>query len=124
MQFLVELLMGALYAIQIRKDNNELYKCKSQHWMETEIDNVLDYWNLSNGKDFGKMNKTVGLDGSNDSQNTLPSHLGAIFSSNSKRNLINFLREITSFYNNSIINGDMDSMYIEKTIGTCWTKPA
>ena len=43
MQRLVKLIMNSLYGVQIRKDINQSYKCKSQHWMETEYDeNVLD----------------------------------------------------------------------------------
>ena len=44
MQGLVKLIMNSLYGVQIRKDIDQAYKCKSQHWMETEYDeNVLDY---------------------------------------------------------------------------------
>ena len=50
MQGLVKLIMNSLYGVQIRKDIDQYYKCKSQHWMETEHDeNVLDYWRLPNG---------------------------------------------------------------------------
>ena len=50
MQGLFKLLMNALYGRQVRKDNNEFYKCKSQHWMETEYDdNVLENWKLQIG---------------------------------------------------------------------------
>ena len=50
MQSLVKLTMNSLYGVQIRKDIDQLYKCKSQHWMETEYDdNVLGYWKLPNG---------------------------------------------------------------------------
>ena len=47
MQGLVKLIMNSLYGVQIRKDIDQSYKCKSQHWMETEYDeNVLDYRRL------------------------------------------------------------------------------
>ena len=50
MQGLIILNMNNLYGVQIRKDIDQSYKCKSQHWMETEYDeNVLDYWKLPNG---------------------------------------------------------------------------
>ena len=50
MQGLVKLTMNSLYGVQIRKDIDQSYKCKSQHWMETEYDeNVLDYWKLRKG---------------------------------------------------------------------------
>ena len=43
MQGLVKLIMNSLYGVQIRKDIDQSYICKSQHWMETEYDeNVLD----------------------------------------------------------------------------------
>ena len=103
MQRLVELIMNSLYGVQIRKDIDHSYKCKSQHWMETEYDeNVLDYWKLPNGKYTVKLKKDDGLEGDNDVKNILPSHLGAFMLSNSKRNMNNFIREINGFYNNSI----------------------
>ena len=44
MQGLVKLVMNSLYGVQIRKDINETYYCKSEYWMKTEFDeNVLDY---------------------------------------------------------------------------------
>ena len=51
MEDLLKLWMNALYGIQNKKDPNEFYKCKSQRWMETELDDIaLGYWNLPNGK--------------------------------------------------------------------------
>ena len=50
MQGLVKLIMNSLYGVQIPRDNNESYFCKSETWIKTEIDeNVLDYWKLRNG---------------------------------------------------------------------------
>ena len=115
MQGLVKLIMNSLYGVQIRKDIYQSYKCKSQHWMETEYDeNVLDYWRLPNGNYIVKLKKDDGLEEDNDVKNTLPSHLGAFILSNSKRIMNNFIREINGFYNNSIYYGDTDSLYIEK----------
>ena len=115
MQRLVKLIMNSLYGVQIRKDIDQSYKCKSQHWMETEYDeNVLDYWRLPNGNYIVKLKKDDGLESDNDVKNTLPSHLGAFILSNSKRIMNNFIREINGFYNNSIYYGDTDSLYIEK----------
>ena len=49
MQGLVKLIMNSLYGVQIRKDINESYSCKSETWMKTEFDeNVIDYWKLPN----------------------------------------------------------------------------
>ena len=60
MQGLVELLMNRFYGVQIRKDIDQSYRCKSQHRMETECDeNVLDYWELSNGNFIVKLKKTM-----------------------------------------------------------------
>ena len=36
MQGLVKLIMNSLYGVQVRKDIDQSYKCKSQHWMESE----------------------------------------------------------------------------------------
>ena len=117
MQGLVKLIMNSLYGVQIRKDSDQSYKCKSQHWMETEYDeNVLDYWKLPNGNYIVNFKKGDGLEGDNDVKTSLPSHLGAFIVSNSKRILNNFIREINGFYNNSTYYGDTDSLYIEKKI--------
>ena len=63
LQGLVNLIMYSLYGVQIRKDINESYSCKSETWMKTEIDeNVLDYWKLPNGNYIVKMKKDDGLD--------------------------------------------------------------
>ena len=115
MQKLVKLIMNSLYGVQIRQDIDQSYKCKSQHWMETEYDeNVLDYWNLPNGNYIVKLKKDDGLEEDNDIKNTLPCHLGAFILSNSKRNMNEFIIEINGFYNNSIYYGDTDSFYMEK----------
>ena len=115
MQRLVKLIMNSLYGVQICKDIDQYYKCKSQHWMETEYDeNVLDYWKLPNGNYIVKLKKDKGLVGDNDVKNTLPCHLGAFILGNSKRIMNSFIREINGFYNNSIYYGYTDSLYIEK----------
>ena len=115
MQGLVKLIMNSLYGVQIRKDINESYYCKSETWMKTEFDeNVLDYWKLPNGNYIVKMKKDDGLDDDCDIKNTLPAVLGAFILANSKRIMNNFIREINGFYNNSIYYGDTDSLYIEK----------
>ena len=114
-QGLVKLIKNCLYGVQIRKYIDQSYKGKSQHWMEIECDeNVLDYWKLANGNYVVKLKKDDGLDGDNDVKNALPSHLFAFVSSNSKRIMINFIRVINGFYNNSIYYGDTDSLYVEK----------
>ena len=43
MQWLVELVMNSLLKIQIGKDNNESFYCKSETWIKKEYDeNVLN----------------------------------------------------------------------------------
>ena len=72
MQKLVKLLMNSLYGVQIRRDIDQSYNCKSQHWMETEyVDNVLDFWRLPNGNYIVKLKKDDGLDGDSDMKKTL-----------------------------------------------------
>ena len=115
MQSLVKLIMNSLCGVQIRRDIDQSNKCKSEHWMQTEYDeNVSDYWKSPNGNYIAKMKNDDGLDGDNNVKNTLPSHLGAFISSNSKRNMNIFIREINVFYNISIYYGDTDSLYIDK----------
>ena len=107
--------MNSLYGVQICKDNDQCYKCKPQHEMETEYDeNVLDYRRLPNEKYIVKLKKDDRLDGDNNVKNTLPSHLGVFILSNSKQSMNNFIRDINGFFNNSIYYGDTDSLYIEK----------
>ena len=78
--------MNSLYGVQLHKGINELYKRKSEHWMQTEYDdNVLHYWSLSNGNYIVKMKKDDGSDGDNDEKNTIPSHLGSFILSIRKR---------------------------------------
>ena len=80
MQGLVKLIMNSLYGVQIRKDINESYSCKSETWMKTEFDeNVLDYWKLLNGNYIVKMKKDDGLDDDCDIKNNLPAVLGAFY---------------------------------------------
>ena len=116
MQALVKLLMNILYGVQIRKDINESYHCKSETWMKTEFDeNVLYYWKLPDGNYIVKMKKDDGLDDDDcDIKNTLPAVLGAFILSNSKRIMNNFIREINGFYKNIKYYTDCDSLYIEK----------
>ena len=55
---LVKLIMNSLYGVQIRRDISESYYCKSEFWMKTEFDeNVLDYWDLSNGNYIVKLKR-------------------------------------------------------------------
>ena len=111
LQGLVKLIMNSLNGVQIRRDNNESFYCKSLTWMKTKFDeNVLDYWKLTNGNYIVKMKKDDGLDDDCDNKNTLPAVLKTFILSNSKRFMNNFIREINGFYNNSIYYGDTDSL--------------
>ena len=114
-QNFVNFFMHSIYGVQIRKDNSELYKCKSQNWIETEYKGkALDYWRLPNGNYVVIFEKPGGLDADNDEKNALPSHLGAFFLSNSERIMNNIIREINGFHMNSINYGDADSLYFEE----------
>ena len=107
--------MNSLYGVQIFRDINESYYCKSETWIKTEFDEtVLDYWRLQNGNYIVKMKKDEGLDDDCDNENTLLAVLGAFISSNSKPIMNNFIKEINGLYNNSTNYGDTDSLYIEK----------
>ena len=67
MQGLVKLIMNRLYGVQIRREIDEFYKCKSEYWMQTECDqNVLDYWRLPNGIYIVKLKKDDEVEGNND----------------------------------------------------------
>ena len=62
------------------------------------------------------MKKDDGLHDDFDIKNTLPAVLGAFILGNSRRNMINFIRETNEFYikKNKIYYTDTDSLYIEK----------
>ena len=80
MQGLVKLIMNSLYGVQIRRDINESYYCKSETWKKTEFDeNVLDYWRIPNGNYIVKMKKDDGLDDECDIKNTLTLVVGAFY---------------------------------------------
>ena len=107
--------MDSLYGVQIRKDNNESYCCKSEHWIQTEYDEiVLDYWSLPNGNYIVELKNDDGLEGNNDVKTTLASQLGAFILSNTKRIMNKFIKELNGFYKNNIYYTDTDSLYIEK----------
>ena len=62
MQLLVKLIMNSLYGEQIRKDIEERYESKSEHWMMTEDDErVLDYQKINYGNYIVKMKDDEGL---------------------------------------------------------------
>ena len=107
--------MNSLCGVQILRDINESYYCKSEIWMKTEFDeNVLDYWKLPNSNYIVKMKKDDGLDEDCDIENTLPEVLAAFILANSRRIMNKFIREINGFYENNIYYTDTDSLYIEK----------
>ena len=82
--------MNNFYGVQIRRDYNESYYCKSETWMKTKFDeNVLEYWKLLNGTYIVKMKKDDGLDDDCDIKNPMPAVLGAFILTKSKR-LVNF----------------------------------
>ena len=63
MQGSVKVILNSLYGMVIRKDLNERYKCKSEHWMQTEYDhNVLDSWKLPNGNLIVNSKEADGFD--------------------------------------------------------------
>ena len=106
--------MNSLYGVQIRRDINESYYCKSETWMKTEFDeNVLDYWKLPNGNYIVKMKKDDGIDDDCDIKNTLPAVLGVFILGNSRRIMNKFIRETNGFYKSNIYYTDTDSLYIE-----------
>ena len=58
LQRLVKLIMNSLYGVQIRRDIDQSYKCKSATWMKTEYDEyMLDSWKLPNGYYIVKFKK-------------------------------------------------------------------
>ena len=60
------------------------------------------------------MNLDEGIDKEIEDKNTMPSQLGALILTNSKRIMNSFVRTIDGFKNNSVYYQDSDSLYIEK----------
>ena len=115
LQEMVKLIMNSLYGQTIRKDIEEEFCCKTEHWMKTEFDErVKDYWKLANGNYIVKLSLDEGIDKEIEDKNTMPSQLGAFILSNSKRIMNNFVRIIDGFKKNSVYYQDTDSLYIEK----------
>ena len=115
MQGLFKLNMNSLYGVQIRRDINESFSCKSETWMKTEFEeHLLDFWKLPNGNCIVKMKRGDGLDDDCDIKNTSPAVLGAFILANRRRIMNEFIREINRFYSNNIYYTDTDSLYIEK----------
>ena len=51
--------MNSLCEVQIDKNINDSYYCKSEQWMKSEHDeNVLDYWKKTKWKQHCKDEKT------------------------------------------------------------------
>ena len=83
MQLLVELMMNSSYGENIRKDIEESFACKSEHWMSE----YEDYWKTSHGNYIVKMTDDKGLEDEVKRLNTMPLHLGAFVLSNSRRKI-------------------------------------
>ena len=123
LQEMVKLIMNSVYGHTIRKDINEEYLCKSEHWMKTEFDErVKDYWKLRNGNYMVQLSLDEGFNSEVEEKNTMPSQLGAFILSNSKRIMNNFIRVIDGFKTNNAYYQDTDSLYIDKNIGINWMK--
>ena len=115
MQALIKLVMNSFNSVQIRREFNESFYCKSQNWMKTEYyENVLGYWKVSMGNYIVKFKEEDGLDDDIDVKNILTEHLGAFILSNSTRVMNNFIRKVDGFYSNIVYYTDTDSLYIEK----------
>ena len=114
MQNLVKLPIISLYGVQICIDIDHFYKSKSQNWIETEYDGkVTENRQKANGNYIVKLTENKELEGDNDVQNTLPSHIGALIFHGCERNMNNVTRERNGFYNNSVHYGDTDLLYTE-----------
>ena len=62
------------------------------------------------------------LDGDNDINNTLTSHLGDSIFKNSKRNINKLFKTINGLYKKNFYYKDTDGLYLEKKIGMFWMK--
>ena len=114
LHLLVELIMITLYGEQRRKDTEERYKCKSEHWMMTQYDErTLDYGKINYGNYFVKMKDGAGLEDGVKKVNTMPLQLGAFVLANSKRIMIDFIHGIDGFFTNDLYYEYTDGMYIE-----------
>ena len=97
MRLLNKILIYTLHGERIRKDIEE-YVCLSSYWMMTENDErVKDYWSLGKGIFFAKLSQDEGREEDSNKKNVMLLHLGAFVSSNSKKNMQNFIEAINGF---------------------------
>ena len=62
MQLLLNLIMNSLYRDQIRKDIEESYECKPEHWLLLKYDErVLDYQKNNYRNYIVKLKDDIGL---------------------------------------------------------------
>ena len=81
---MVKLIMNSSYGQTIRKDIEEEFCCKTEHWMKNEFDDrVKDYWNLANGNYIVKKSLDEVIDKESEDKNTMPSQLGTFILGNS-----------------------------------------
>ena len=103
MPLLVELIMNSLYGGQIRKDIEESYSCKIEHWMSTEFDErVLDYQEIIYGNCIVRIKDDAEMGDEIKRVITMPLYLGAFVLSNSKQIMNNFIHAIDGFYTNDV----------------------
>ena len=112
---MVKLIMNSIYGQTIRRDIEDEFYSKTEHWMKTEyVERVEDYWKLPNGDYIVQIFLDEGVDTPVDNKNTMPSQLGAFILSNSKNLMNNFVEVIDGFKTNNVFYQDTDSLYIEK----------
>ena len=103
LQEMVKLIMNSIYGQTIRRDIEDEFSCKTEHWMRTEYDErVKDYWKLPNGNYIVQLSLDEGIDTPVDNKNTMPSQLGAFILSNSKRIMNKFVEVIDGFKTNNV----------------------
>ena len=101
----------------IRKDSNEENKCITEDWMRENFDDgVKEWFHLKNSILKVKLENDEGVDDYDKVKlvNLMPYLFGSFILSHSKRLKNEVINQIGGFYNNSIYNGDTDSMYIDK----------
>ena len=105
--------MNSLSGVQIPKDIEESYQCKSEMWIQTEYDERVRYYQkIKYGNYIVKLKVDEGLQDEVKKVITMVLHLGAFVLSNSKRIMNNFIHAIDGFYTNDNYYTDTDGLYI------------
>jgi hypothetical protein len=108
-QTLCKLILNSSYGSLLLKPFDSIYKFISKETFHRDFDETMELITISNGQYFVKYKNKCHHD------NNRPIYLGAFILSYSKVILNNYIAALNGFYDNTILYGDTDSVYIPKS---------